>query len=453
MSPCLIATVQSRRDLFRAATGVTETYLAYPQPIIHHLDRGRGPIFVPVAILHEATRTGMKWVLTDDRILLTPRSGVRVYLEQVVAHWPDCRSVELVGMLSQVVARRRAMPCRQFRFPELDAMEPMRLQPLSAILKRRQGLRERAVRRLRPMLYAADGLLARAVGRSSRYSGFFEPNHIAPANRHPTVTTIHDLSVLEMPQLHPAARVAHWRRRLEQTVRWTAHWVCVSQATAAALNRALGISIDRITIIPLASRWSGPPAGWTPPRIRRALGLPDRYIVCVSTIEPRKNILRLLDAYGRLDAGRRRRVRLVLAGAVGWGNDDFWESLRVHPMAESVLATGYLSDGQTAAVMVAARAMVYPSLYEGFGLPPLEAMSLGVPTAVSTAPSLVEVCGDAALRVDAEDTEAWTETMLLLSEGDDQRNDLIERGRKRAAAYSWRATAQRHHDVLDRVTG
>ena len=122
-------------------------------------------------------------------------------------------------------------------------------------------------------------------------------------------------------------------------------------------------------------------------------------------------------------------------------------------MAESVLATGYLSDVQTAAVVAAARAMVYPSLYEGFGLPLLEAMSLGVPTAVSTAPSLVEVCGDAAMRVDAEDTEAWTETMLLLSEGDDQRTDLMERGRKRAAAYSWRSTAQRHHDVLDRVTG
>jgi len=97
--------------------------------------------------------------------------------------------------------------------------------------------------------------------------------------------------------------------------------------------------------------------------------------------------------------------------------------------------------------------MVYPSLYEGFGLPPLEAMSLGVPTAVSTAPSLVEVCGDAALRVDAEDTEAWTDAMLLLSEADDKRNDLIERGRERAAAYSWRVTAQCHHDVLDRVTG
>ncbi len=395
----------------------------------------------------------MKRVLTNDRILLNPKSGVRVYLEQLLAHWPERPAVELVGMFTQVIGRRRSMPAAPFVFPDLASVEPIPLRPLPAILDRSDGLRARTVRRLRPMLYAMDGALVRGVSRVTRYCGFFEPNHIPLANLRPTVTTVHDLSVLDTPQFHPPQRVTHWRKHLERAVEWTAHWICISEATAGALHRLLGIARERITVIPLASRWSDPPPEWTPQRVRSALHLPDRYLVCLSTIEPRKNILRLLDAYGRLDADRRRRVRLVLAGAAGWGDDDFWESLRAHPMAQSVLATGYLSDGQTAAVVAAACAMVYPSLYEGFGLPPLEAMSLGVPTAVSTAPSLVEVCGDAALRVDAEDTEAWTDAMLLLSEADDKRNDLIERGRERAAAYSWRVTAQCHHDVLDRVTG
>src|SRR5205807_549804 len=128
----------------------------------------------------------------------------------------------------------------------------------------------------------------------------------------------------------------------------------------------------------------------------------------------------------------RDHTPLLLAGMAGWGDEAFWRSLREHPMARYVFTTGYLSDAQAAAVVRGAAALLYPSLYEGFGLPPLEAMTLGVPVAASQAASVREVCADAAPCIDPGDTDAWAEWMARLSEPGPERDLQVEKGHCRA---------------------
>jgi alpha-1,3-rhamnosyl/mannosyltransferase len=179
--------------------------------------------------------------------------------------------------------------------------------------------------------------------------------------------------------------------------------------------------------------------------------LPPRYLLCLGTIEPRKNILRLLDAYHRLPRSWRGANPLILAGMPGWGAESFWTTLRDHPVAPEVLRTGFLTDAQVAGLVRCAKALLYPSLYEGFGLPPLEAMALGVPTAVSTTPAVREVCAGASLLVDPEDVEAWSQVMVRISSQGAERDRLIEQGWERARQFQWSRVAERHAALIERI--
>jgi alpha-1,3-rhamnosyl/mannosyltransferase len=172
----------------------------------------------------------------------------------------------------------------------------------------------------------------------------------------------------------------------------------------------------------------------------------------VGTIEPRKNLLNLLDAYARRPKAWRAQVPLILVGMPGWGNEAFWRALREHRVAGEVWMTGYLPDAYAAAVVAGAQGLFYPSFYEGFGLPVLEAMSLGVPVAASTADSVREVCGDAALLVHPDNTHGWSDALARLSETGEERDRLTDAGRGRSAHFRWETVADMYQQLFGRLT-
>lgn len=286
----------------------------------------------------------------------------------------------------------------------------------------------------------------RAAFGEGRRAVYWEPNHLAIPNVGPTVTTVHDLSVLEHPEWHPADRVARWQAELPASLAATDRWIVPSEFTRRRMSMVLGVAAEQITVIPLAGRALPYPRGKDIERFGRALGLPERYFLHVGTIEPRKNLLTLLDAYQAMPG--RDRVALVLAGPLGWGGRKFRSSLRSHPAAATVLAAGYVSDAALAGLLAGATALVAPSHYEGFGLPLLEAMACGVPVLSSTAEGLAEVAGRAAELVGAADPAPWTAAMQRIAEDRAHRDRLAEAGRRRAGTFSWSQTARLHVEAM-----
>jgi alpha-1,3-rhamnosyl/mannosyltransferase len=256
----------------------------------------------------------------------------------------------------------------------------------------------------------------------------------------PVVTTMHDLSVLEHPHWHPADRVAQWNRRLRTSLQATTHWIVPSRFTARRMTELLGIEADHITVIPLAARSFAQPQredAW-------GRGLPRRFILHLGTIEPRKNISLLLDAWQALPRPLRSELRLVLAGGIGWGTAADFQRLVEHPLAGEVLVTGYVSAQAIGLLLGRATALVACSAYEGFGLPILEAMSVGTPVICSNTDVFKEVAGDAARLCPHHVPTPWARTIEQLCGEPDLRNDLIAAGRQQAATYHWTTTAQKH---------
>jgi alpha-1,3-rhamnosyl/mannosyltransferase len=231
----------------------------------------------------------------------------------------------------------------------------------------------------------------------------------------------------------------------------------VSEATKADLVELAGVDPARIAVTPLGVD----PEVYRPApqeevdRVRRAFAVAGPYVLSIGGIEPRKNLPRLVEAFGRLPADL--DVGLVIAGGgVAWnpeGRQGLEAAIRRLPpgRAGGVRRTGYVSERDKVALLTGAEVMAYPSLYEGFGLPVLEAMACGAPVLTANRSSLPEVAGDAARLVDPEDTEAITEGLRALLADDGGRERLGAAGMARAAGYRWEETARRTAEVLREV--
>ena len=280
------------------------------------------------------------------------------------------------------------------------------------------------------------------------YDGSFEPNHLAVRVTGPVVTTIHDLSVLDHPEWHPSDRLASWENDLPATLESTTHFVAVSQFTRARMIERLGISPERITAIALAARTLQLTADFS--GRARAAGLPEAFLLHLGTLEPRKNIPLLLDAWHALPP-QAKSCKLVLAGGTGWGSEEHYRRLIDHPAGGEVLWAGYVSHEQAAGLLAAARAVLVPSSYEGFGLPILEAMAAGAPVICSTAEAFTEIAGAATERIDPADGPAWTAAIRRGIEDASWREELSRRGRAQAAKFSWQQTAAAHAKLFELI--
>jgi glycosyltransferase involved in cell wall biosynthesis len=288
----------------------------------------------------------------------------------------------------------------------------------------------------------------------------FSPNYHTPWWRPcPSVLMIYDM----IPSLFPekSDRLNLWYRK---TMGWAAsrsasRVVTISECSRRDIARIFRLPKDRIEVVPLGvgdEFRAGPPAGEKERRetLLRQYGLREvRYILFVGTVEPRKNLPRLLDAYAMiLASGGFQDLKLVLAGGRGW-KENVDEAVLKMGLEGRVIRTGYVPQGDLPFLYRGASVFVFPSLYEGFGLPVLEAMACGVPVVASRTSSIPEVAGDAAELVDPTDAQAIAGAVVSILKSPARHKALVQKGRERASLYSWEKTAVRLLSVFETVRG
>ena len=279
-----------------------------------------------------------------------------------------------------------------------------------------------------------------------------------------TVLTIHDLSLLLHPETHERRSVARAKRRLPVMAKAADAIVVPTEAIRQEVCERLRVSEEKVFAVPEAAREFFQPVQFAETKAtRERLGIGDEFILTVGTIEPRKNIPALVKAFERLllreseigrvksevggvkfEGGRmnsERQLQLVIAGGDGWLSGPSFEAIKNSPVAEQIVLTGYLEDAALRDLYSACRVFVYPSLYEGFGLPPIEAMACGAPVIVGDIPALVESTAGAARIASAREPDALPQAMFEVLTDENERAALIKAGRQRATELSWTQTA------------
>jgi glycosyltransferase involved in cell wall biosynthesis len=271
------------------------------------------------------------------------------------------------------------------------------------------------------------------------------PDFIPPFRRScPAVITVHDLAFLRFPGLQTDASQRYYGQ-ITRAVESAEHIIAVSESTKRDLVSLAGASTRKISVVyEAAGPAFRPTSADAVAAARQRYGIEGDYILFVSTIEPRKNIPFLLQAYARLRetwSSSDPLPRLVLAGRKGWLYDSVFAVLEQLRLGDAVVCTGGVAIADLPALYSGALFFVLPSLYEGFGLPVLEAMSCGAPVITSNISSLPEVTGDAALLVDPQDMVGLCTAMKRLCQDQPLRQDLSRRGMTRAAGFSWERAA------------
>lgn len=274
---------------------------------------------------------------------------------------------------------------------------------------------------------------------------FHSPNFYLPPTAGPGVVTLHDLSCYDWAHCHPPQRVRHMQREIAHSLQRAEVLITVSERMRQDIATFFSWPLDRVVATPLAAAPDFFPrrSDQLEPSLRSMGLVPDGYVLYVGTIEPRKNLSRLIEAYAQLPAQVRHRWPLVLAGYVGWNSHDLHGQIMAAQAQGWLRYLGYVPQQRLPELMAGARLFVFPSLYEGFGLPVLEAMASGVPVVSSNATSLVEVCGDAALLHDPQDEAQLHQHLVRGLEDEDWRAQARVRGLAQASRFSWaRCTAQ-----------
>jgi len=267
-----------------------------------------------------------------------------------------------------------------------------------------------------------------------------------------TIVTIHDLSLLLHSHTHKEELVRRARLRLPATARMASKIITDSESVKREICEHLRIRLEKIVVVPLAPRRAFRPVGATASaEARRRLGVEDDFILFVGTVEPRKNLLTLVRAFDELTQCTSLRPQLVIAGQKGWLTEELFALVEKSGLGSRILFTGYVSDEDLAALYSSCRVSVYPSLYEGFGLPPLEAMSCGAPVITSRIPVIMETVGDAAHLVEPTNVRELTDGIRALWENDEERRRLSADGLAHASRFTWERTARLTLDVYEEV--
>ncbi|RLE31616.1 MAG: glycosyltransferase family 1 protein [Acidobacteria bacterium] len=355
-------------------------------------------------------------VAVDARPLVEPPNGIRRWLEGILGAMPEAApDIEWVLLVPhEGIAAPEGLQARVVIVP--GSMRSL-LRPVWETFRLPGALR----------CSGADALLS--------------PYGMVPVRCPvPTVSVVHDLTFLKWPQLLPLHYRLYWRW-MAWTVSRAAAVVVPSKATQRELIDRLGLSEDRITVSPYAADGVFKPA---PPgrvdRLQRRFGLPERFVLAVGTLEPRKNLGLLIAAMDRMNADRENPVALVLVGRRGWG-----DAVADRPWLYHVEG---VEDQDLILLYSGAAVFAMPSLDEGFGLPVLEAMACGAPVVVAQAGALPEVVGTAGLVVPFEDVEGWVEALSRVVSDAGIADDMRKKSLERAQDFSWTDSARTVAGIL-----
>jgi glycosyltransferase involved in cell wall biosynthesis len=269
------------------------------------------------------------------------------------------------------------------------------------------------------------------------------PFNFLPVFRCKKIVSIHDLAFLHLPDAYAPLERIRMRVLTRSAARWADHVLTLSEYSKRSIVEHYRLPEDRVTVVPGAVDRDSfrPVEDATARRHRTRLGLPRDYLLFVGAIQRRKNLLVLLEALKVLRAEGRHEVHVVLVGRRGWGAEDVFRFVAEHGLRDVVHHVEPLETETLVALYTGARAFVFPSLFEGFGMPVLEAMSCGCPVICSNATSLPEVCGDAALLFDPHRPEELAERLAKVLGDSAFRAAMVEKGQRNCDRFSWERSA------------
>lgn len=376
----------------------------------------------------------MKRVIVNAISLLTPRTGIARYTREVAIRLP--RKKIPIEWFYWIGGVRRSLPSQR---EEKKGKDLYLIKNLLASNRISKGIARRII-----------GLLARFDPRE--FDLYWEPNFIPELsiNARRRIVTVHDFSFYLYPQWHPKERVAFFSKNFFERIRKADHLITVSEFVKEEAREILGVPEEKITVIyngidhRLYHRYEREELEKT----QQYYSLDKPFILFVGTIEPRKNLLRLLEAYQALDVEVKEEYSLLLVGSKGWENSKIMKEIEKE--RGRVRYLGSVNDVMLAHLYNLCTLFVYPSLYEGFGMPPVEAMACGAAVMVSRRASLPEVCGKAAWYVDPENVNTMREGLQLLLRDEGLRRRLGREGIEWAARYDWDCSAKEHMELFRR---
>jgi len=325
---------------------------------------------------------------------------------------------------------------------ELQARSDIAVASLSPPPRRPQTMLQRvALQGMIQTLYYPLGL-----GHQASRAGVdlvHHPRHLVPptyGQRAPTAITVHDVLPLRQPRWFSPAIIANFRLLAPGAARRAAVVLTGSEHSRGEIAELLGVPADRIRVTPYGVDERFRPQPPAPGLLRERFGIDRPYVLCVSTLEPRKNLAAAIRAFALLSK-RETGVALVTVGARGWGSTGLGEEIA--QVRAPVVQTGFVSDAELVALLSGASCFLYPSLAEGFGFPPLEAMACGTPVVCSNRTSLPEVVGDAALLVDPDDLGAMVDALQRVLSSAELAADLRVRGLRHSRGYRWSDCAEK----------
>jgi len=292
-----------------------------------------------------------------------------------------------------------------------------------------------------------------AFVRGAGLNLFHGTNYEVPLrNREQNVLTVHDLSVFSYPETHNRRIATRARRRLPIMLRSAARIITPTEAVKRELIERFQITPDIVAVTPEAPRKAFHPMHKDDAAaFKQRLGIADDFILFVGTIEPRKNLLTLVRAFAELLRNSEHKPQLVIAGPKGWLTAEFDQAVAEGVFGDRLLMIGYVGDDDLRALYSSCKAFVYPSLYEGFGLPPLEAMACGAPVIASRIPAHLETLAAAAHFVEPTNERALAKAIGALLDSEIERNRMSRSGIEHASRFSWEETAELTLKIYDEL--